>query len=80
MKVICINATAPPAYPLSPLIEGNTYTIQRVEATIKGDCYILHETIEWQELHKIAFAKHRFIPLSIVDETTFERNYQKELV
>ena len=80
MKVICIDATTPKGYPLSPLVEGNPYTIQRVEPTFGGECYILHETSEWQELHKIAFRKTRFIPVSEIDEKEFTRNYNKELV
>lgn len=79
MRVICINATKPPNFPISPLVEGNHYTIQRIEPTFNGDCYILHETRKWQELNKIAFDKNRFIPLSEISETEFERNYNKEL-
>jgi hypothetical protein len=78
MKMICIDATPPHGYPISPLIEGDSYTIQRTEPTPKGECYILNETLDWQEMHMIAFEKRRFIHMSEIDETTFKRNYNKE--
>lgn len=52
--------------------------------TIMGQCSVFpnnYDIVEYpidKNGTPQSFAKHRFIPLSEIDETTFERNYQKE--
>lgn len=70
MKVICIDATQSS----NRLVYLNTYTVYR-EAVYRGvPVYYL------DEVYNEPFMKERFIPLSTIDETTFERNYNKEKV
>jgi len=78
MRVICIDASPPIGMPKAPLVEGETYTIQREQETDVDMAYILVETRNWQEINRIAFGKERFVPTSEINETEFNRNYQKE--
>lgn len=84
MKVLCINGKfnrlehALKRFPCNPPVEGNEY-----EVTFVGKCRCGCEI----ELYKISsisenigWPTNHFIPLSEIDETEFERNYQKELV
>lgn len=90
MKVICIDDKVEPDEHIIPgcsLIYGNIYTVaEEVEGFAKHDvlrvqpikCYILEEIPKPKGLN--LFPIKKFVPLSEIDETTFERNYQKELV
>lgn len=75
MKVICIDATSTNKYGDKPLElkEGNIYTkIREHVSEISGKLnYELEET-------DLCYGAFRFIHLSEIDETTFERSYQKE--
>jgi hypothetical protein len=77
MKVVCIDASPSKIHPnyKCELIEGNIYTKIGELAGIRG---ILHYDLAECPVH--AYAASRFIPLSTIDETEFERNYNKELV
>lgn len=67
MKVVCIDASNMNKYGI--LVEGNIYKV-----ISNNDCFKAYELKE----HKGYFyKKERFIPLSEIDETTFERNYDK---
>jgi len=72
MKVICIDETTPGKLPKSmcELKEGEIYTVKSEDISpISGiPTYWFVELI-------LAYGKYRFIPLSEVDETEFERNY-----
>lgn len=82
MKVLCIHGVkigeiahnflgdVKAADITSVIFEGEIYTV--VEDI--GESYVL------QERNPIfAYGKRRFAPLSEINETEFERNYQKEL-
>ena len=81
MKVICI--TNKPLHDsrfndsLSRLVEGETYTV--ISKVCKfGEGYVLSEVKSSSP--DGAFHVKRFIPLSDICETTFERNILKETV
>jgi hypothetical protein len=78
-KVICIDGKPRPKeyshYP--PIQEGKQYTITGQEVGYYTDgspvkCYTILEAPNW--LYEI----DRFIPVSEIDETEFQRNYEKE--
>ena len=71
MRVICIDDKTRAGH--CTLKYGETYTVESQDGCGSGCCYGIAET-------KQAHMKDRFIPLSEIDETTFERNYKKELV
>lgn len=77
-KVICIdNSHALYTKKHIDLDLGETYTvISEVSDPASG---ILHYVLS-ERRHDKAYGAFRFIPLSEIDETTFERNYNKELV
>lgn len=55
------------------IIEGETYTVVRTEDTKWGQYYQLEE-----KPPKTIYNARRFAPLSSIDETTFERNYNRQ--
>ena len=80
-KVICIDNTDRPGYIPHELrwnIEvGKKYTVANIFNKGKITSYELYEDpmnwlYSWDATH--------FIPISSIDENTFERNYQKETV
>lgn len=74
MQVICINAFGDWS---NQLKEGGNYTV------IGNDCdegYILREIKHPMSSLEYGFKKHRFIPLSSIDETEMVREYQTEKV
>lgn len=76
-QVLCINATNwryPKSYHVFP-VEGEVYTV--VEEC-EGDSYVLAELRNNKNGSIAAFLKRRFIPLSSIDETEMERNYNIE--
>lgn len=91
MKVLCIDDKLRPNEMYIPgceLKEGETYTVvEEVTgydinsvtgfSTNPRQCYVL---AEFAAFPGVCFETNRFVPLSEIDETTFERNYQKELV
>lgn len=76
MRVVCIDASCsiPPGYNGMPFLlkEGEIYTVSQEE----HNCYHLVETDRINPTY--CYSKKRFIPLSDIDETTFERNYQTQ--
>lgn len=80
MKVVCVNNSVLTntfgfSQPAPQLKEGNTYTVIRV--TILGG-YILAEVNPLPGFD--CFNPERFVPISDIDETTFERNYKKQSI
>lgn len=79
MKVICINNglmknNLGQFYAAPELKESEIYTVVR-----DGECVI--ELFEVKTPFGFTgFTKSRFIPLSSIDETEFQREYKKELV
>jgi len=76
MKVVCIDEGITrkcinSSRISSRLIEGHIYTVERTV----GKYYILRELEP-----DLGYEVHLFAPLSEIDETTFERNYNKETV
>jgi hypothetical protein len=79
MKVICIDGVKSGSITMmgniiskeNEIYEGEEYTVQRQV----DDCYLLVERPGF-----LLYKKKRFAPISKIDETTFERNYNKELV
>lgn len=73
MKVICISNSG-----VEKLIQcGVRYTVYFENEKF----YRLEEAkINPSTDQVMGFRKSRFIPISEIDETTFERNYNKELV
>lgn len=79
MKVVCIDDTAgslinPCGFTIK---EGEIYTVYRTFiGMITGKpCYALNE-----DDYKGGYLCTRFIPVSDIDETEFERNYKTEKV
>ena len=81
MKVICINA-APEVgdYETGLLVENEIYTVvlESPATDVYGNIEVCYCLIEIDGPY--AFSKHRFIPLSEISETEFERNYNKQIV
>ena len=81
MRVICVDAKGRPGdHPTGVLKEGGCYKVVDEKMARGTDgrramCYVLEE---FGPL--MGFEKDRFVPLSSIDETQFERNYNKELV
>ena len=76
MRVICIDASNV-VYGM-PLVEGAGYDAK--QSPYYPDSYMLFG-LERNKMGGFAsYKKIRFIPLSEISETEFERNYQKELV
>lgn len=78
MKVVCID-TKPhkkewPDFP--PLIEGQAYEVIREEQGEYMDGEIVSGWVLKNQVYWV-YEKWRFIPLSDIDETEFERNYKK---
>lgn len=84
MKVLCIDDKPRPGeVPGIEPKEGETYTVSQEG---NGECAITHKLIPCYRLVELSnppndwHDKDRFIPVSSIDETEFERNYNKELV
>lgn len=91
MKVLCIDDKIRPGEMIMPggkIKEGETYNAIETVTGYSFDpvigkftdpkaCYRL---AEFTSPTDICFETDRFIPLSNIDELTFNRNYQKELV
>ncbi len=78
MKVICIT---------NKNIIRKTGSIGSAPKLVEGACYTVIEFTGYgYHLAEVSCDKNygydmkRFVPLSEIDETTFERNYKKELV
>lgn len=71
MKVLCIDDSN---LEYGFLKYGDVYTVIGEENHMGLICYFLEEIVGE------SYVKTRFIPLSEIDETEFERNYNKELV
>ena len=71
MKVICIDASTDfdSEIPVD-LIEGEVYTVIDVDKEDNEIWYTLLEKSIYQQ-----YSEDAFIPLSEIDETEFERNY-----
>lgn len=69
-KVICIDS------------EGTTYLIEGELYTVIGydDKRYNQPVVFLREIVGEAYCADRFAPISEIDETTFERNYEKEKV
>ena len=78
MRVICIDKTPRPTSTdreaLQALEIGAEYTVVN-NPHPRG-----YELLEVKTKCRSGFFMDRFIPLSEIDETTFERNFKKELV
>lgn len=78
MKVMCISKELPKEdHPIliqaaNDLTVGEIYTVIYEEPT-------LYELAEFHHPRGILWEKKNFIPLSQICETTFERDYNKEL-
>lgn len=75
MKVICWDAEGTKGW----LIEGHEYTVYNEDNhSFNIPVYFLIETSKDGQARP--WDKNRFIQKSNIDETTFERNYNKQLV
>lgn len=75
MKVVCIDSVLiNPLFP--PLKDGEVYTV--IDSLPNPSDNVLHYKLS--EIPVRYYAHFHFIPLSSIDETTFERNYNKETV
>lgn len=81
MKVICINETGFVDKEVDPIKEGEIYTVIAHKTYDNKRYYQLSElAINSKNHYPQWYASFRFIPLSSIDETEFEREYKKELV
>lgn len=77
MKVICIKhdtvtTSGPDIVPHGSIKEGMIYTVTETKRFIDGYYYLLEEApMAW-------YGVELFAPLSEIDETTFERNYNTQ--
>lgn len=78
-KVICIEKEKPDE-PHSDLINAANKLIVGDPYTVVGVYNGLYELAEFPHPRQILWYPKNFVPISEIDETTFERNYQKELV
>ena len=79
IKVICVSDSPNRKGDKPPFSVGEELTAS--QCNVIPDAYVIHEyPMHPTEWGTTSFAKKRFIPLSEIDETTFERNYKKELV
>lgn len=77
MKVICIDNTNENEECPTPVL-GDAYTVINETRFAGYDFYEFYE-IPFKCGTHYWYLKSRFIPISSIDETTFERNYNKEL-
>lgn len=77
MKVICITDINPRAGNKTQLIIGEVYTAS--QCPVHDHCYDLAEVPTFKGF-PVSYNKAMFAPLSDIDETTFNRNYQTEKV
>lgn len=71
MKVMCIDGSTDHDSPLPvDIIEGHIYTVVRDVFKDGKKWYVLAEMLPFD-----IYTAKDFIPLSSIDETTFERNY-----
>ena len=79
MKVICIQTDTKtvkgPQVPTNSVKEVEVYTVIGGERFNNKQYYRLAEMDYWT-----VYLSDLFVPLSQIDETEFERNYNKELV
>lgn len=79
MKVLCIKTGQWVGVLSGTIFDGPKYG---EIVTVVGDGYCGHfptyDILEYPD--DAGWNKEWFIPISSIDETTFERNYQKELV
>lgn len=81
MKVICINGKKEgnltyfgnPLKKEDAIYEGEVYSVLREIDHPNGPSYILEDKSPYMSYRKI-----HFIPLSTIDESTFERNYNTQ--
>lgn len=79
MKVICIDASNGCWGVASSLLrEGDIYTVIGNPVINPDGCLLAEAKHPDHPLY--GFRKERFAPLSTIDETTFERNYNKHPV
>lgn len=67
MRVMCIES-------IENIEFGQIYNVVKVYSVPRGDFYQLAED------QVMGYISDLFIPLSDIDETTFDRNYKTELV
>lgn len=78
-RVICID-DGENKFGVSPPLEyGVEYEVKEVHEFPSMKAYELVEPNSYLGIW-VCFGVHRFIPLSEIDETQMERNYQKEKV
>ena len=76
MKVLCINSKGF-INPVPPIQEGKEYIVIKFQENPNGDGK------DYYRLKGIKYSWYwtaRFVPVSDIDETEFERNYLKQLV
>lgn len=82
MKVICIDAKPRDEdYGTEPILsEGSVYTVSETitSAIGKGFIFVYGVLYILDEIGKFAYRADRFVPTSTIDETQFEREYNKE--
>lgn len=84
MRVICIDIRVRPGNIVANLLEENkVYSVRKYwSASINNEGNLTNVPVYtlWEFGEMDGFEVDRFIPLSSIDETEFERNYNKELV
>lgn len=80
MRVICIDDRPGIETGETPPFKSGDILNAMQSVTYK-DCYNISEHLFSEDGKSLkSWLKSRFIPLSSIDETEFERNYNKELV
>lgn len=78
MKVICIDDKRQ-LTPDTPKVKvGDTYTVIKTYNITNKPEYMPGLYYALQEMPESAYHESLFAPLSCIDETTFERNYNKQ--